>query len=486
MCSGSGWGWRSSHCHEPFFSELILGALAEGAEHFRLEVKALSLASRLPDFRARMRISIFGLGYVGAVTAGCLARHGHSIVGVDVNPQKVEAFNRGVPPIVEPGLDDLLKEAKAKRLLRATLSCEEAIAETEVSIVCVGTPSKPGGAPDLSFVRNVTRQIGEALRKKVKEHSLVLRSTMLPGSTAQLAQDFLSDLTSARVLRVYFYPEFLRESTAVADFDDPALAVVGTSDGSAPPAGLMRGLFGEKATVTDWPMAELVKYVCNYFHATKIAFANEVGRLGKQMQIDSRQVMELVCQDTKLNLSPVYLRPGNPFGGSCLPKDVRALAHHARQHGLNLPVLENVLSSNERHLQSLLGHIAESGQTEVVILGLAFKAHTDDLRESAMLEVAQTLLGRGYRLRIYDPALNLETLVGSNKRVIDTKMPHLASLLHADLGGALGGRGLVLAAQKCASVAELRKYVTARHQVLDVNGWPELRELPCKYEGFCW
>jgi GDP-mannose 6-dehydrogenase len=370
--------------------------------------------------------------------------------------------------------------------LRATLSCEEAIAETEVSIVCVGTPSKVGGTPDLSFVRNVTQQIGGALRRKMKEHALVLRSTMLPGSTTQLAEEYLSDLTAVRLLRVYYHPEFMRESTAVADFDDPALVIIGTRDGSPPPRELMSGLFGEKATVVDWPMAEMVKYACNSFHATKIAFANEIGRLGKQMKIDSRRVMELLCQDTRLNLSPVYLRPGNPFGGSCLPKDVRALAHHARQHGLNLPVLENLLSSNERHLQNLLGLIAESGQGEVVILGLAFKAQTDDLRESAMLEVAQTLLGRGCTLRIYDPTLNLETLVGSNKRVIDTRMPHLASLLCPDLKTALGAEGLIVAAQKCAPLDELRKFVTGKHQLLDVNGWPELRELPCKYEGFCW
>jgi GDP-mannose 6-dehydrogenase len=355
-----------------------------------------------------------------------------------------------------------------------------------VSIVCVGTPSKVGGAPDLSFVRKVTQQVADALRKKIKEHTLVLRSTMLPGSTAQLAQDFLSDLTAVRLLRVYYYPEFMRESTAVADFGDPALAIVGTRDGSPPPRELMSGLFGEKAAVVDWPMAEMVKYACNLFHATKISFANEIGRLGKQMGIDSRRVMELLCQDTKLNLSPVYLRPGNPFGGSCLPKDVRALAHHARQHGLNLPMLENLLASNERHLQSLLSLIAESAQGEVVILGLAFKAQTDDLRESAMLEVAQTLLGRGCKLRIYDPTLNLEMLVGSNKRVIDAKMPHLASLLCPDLKTAIGAQGLIVAAQKCAAMEELRGLVTAEHQVLDVNGWPELRELPCRYEGFCW
>jgi GDP-mannose 6-dehydrogenase len=248
----------------------------------------------------------------------------------------------------------------------------------------------------------------------------------------------------------------------------------------------MRCIFGEKAAVVDWRTAEMVKYACNAFHAAKITFANEMGRLGKQLGVDARAVMELLCRDTKLNLSPYYLKPGNPFGGSCLPKDLRALASHARSNGLSLPLLENLLPSNERHLQSLLGLITESGQTEVSILGLSFKAHTDDLRESAMVEVAQIVLGRGFKLRIYDPALNPAALVGANKRSIDTKMPHLASFLCADLGAAIGTQGVIVAAQPCASLPELKQFVTAKHHVVDVNGWPELRELPAKYEGFCW
>jgi len=434
----------------------------------------------------KRRISIFGLGYVGAVTAGCLARQGHTIVGVDVHPAKVESFNAGVPPIMEPGLEELLKTAKAKGLLRATQSCEEAIAETEASIVCVGTPSKVTGALDLSYVRGVVEQIGDALRKKMKSHALILRSTMLPGSTESITKEYLSDLMAVRLVQVFYYPEFLRESTAVSDFENPSLAVVGTRDGAKPPAELMSGLFGEKAAVVNWNTAEMVKYACNAFHATKISFANEIGRVGKQMGIDARAVMELLCQDTTLNLSPYYMKPGNPFGGSCLPKDVRALTNHARMNGVSVPMLENLLPSNERHLQSLLGLITESGQSEVVILGMTFKSNTDDLRESAMVEVAQTLLGRGFKLRIYDPALNLSALVGANKRVIDTKMPHLASQLCPDLKTALGTQGLVVAAQKCAPLAELKQFLTPQHQMLDVNGWPELRELPSKYEGFCW
>jgi GDP-mannose 6-dehydrogenase len=217
-----------------------------------------------------------------------------------------------------------------------------------------------------------------------------------------------------------------------------------------------------------------------------VAFANEIGRVAKPTGVDARTVMELLCRDTVLNLSPYYMRPGNPFGGSCLPKDVRALAQFGRGHGLQLPLLESLLPSNERHLQSLLALIAGSGQAEIVVLGLAFKPDTDDLRESAMLEVTQILLGRGYQLRIYDPGLNLTTLVGSNRRLIESKMPHLASFLHADLATAIGERGLIVAAQRCVSLPDLSKVVTPHHQVLDVNGWPELQRLPARYEGFCW
>jgi GDP-mannose 6-dehydrogenase len=433
-----------------------------------------------------MRISVFGLGYVGAVTAGCLARQGHTVVGVDVHPQKVESFDAGVPPVVEPGLEDLLRTAKAKGLLRATLSCEKAIAETDLSVICVGTPSQITGALDLSYVQGVIQQVGDALRKKMKSHALVLRSTMLPGSTVRLTRDSLSDLLAVRLLDVFYFPEFLRESTAVADFENPALIVVGSKNGVRPPAPLMQALFSERAIVTDWSTAEMLKYACNTFHATKVAFANEMGRICKTLAIDSHAVMELLCQDNKLNLSPYYLRPGNPFGGSCLPKDVRALANYARSQGVHLPVLESLLISNERHLQSLLGLIIASGQREVCILGLSFKQNTDDLRESAMVEVAQTLLGRGYQVRIYDPALNLSTLVGANKRAIDTKMPHLATLLRPDLASAVGRQGLLVVAQPVASLDELKPLVTAEHHLLDVNGWPELRQLPAKYEGFCW
>jgi GDP-mannose 6-dehydrogenase len=433
-----------------------------------------------------MRISVFGLGYVGAVTAGHLARRGHTIIGVDVQPQKVEAFNQGQAPIVEPGLEELLRSTNADGLLRATENCAEAVAETDLSLICVGTPATVTGALDLQYVRRVTEQVASALCRKRGPHALVFRSTMLPGSTAQLVDEFLGTSNGPAARTVFYYPEFMREGSALADCERPSLSVVGTVDGSPPPFNLMSQLFGEDAAVVTWPAAEMVKYACNAFHALKIAFANEIGRFGKHIGVDSVAVMDLLCRDTKLNISRSYLRPGNPFGGSCLPKDLNALTNRARQEGLHLPVLENLVASNERHLQSILRLVLSSEHDEVVILGLAFKENTDDLRESAMVEVAQILLGRGYKLRIYDPALNLGAMVGANRRVIDTRMPHLASLLKRDLSAALGERGLVVAAQRCAAVEELRRALTPRHQILDVNGWQELRDLSVPYMGLCW
>ncbi|MBX3746844.1 MAG: UDP-glucose/GDP-mannose dehydrogenase family protein [Verrucomicrobiae bacterium] len=432
-----------------------------------------------------MNVSVFGLGYVGAVTAGCLVARGHRVVGVDVAAGKVEELGQGRPPIIEPGLEEHLAAGLKAGRLSATTDARAAVLATEVSLVCVGTPSRAGGGLDLRFVRQVTGEIGDAVRAKGGEHALVFRSTMLPGSTRALVEEGLEGLVQEGGLEVVYYPEFLREGSAVADFERPSLTVLGTRDG-APLRGAWKGLVGEAGRVVGWETAELVKYACNAFHATKVAFANEIGRLGKGLGVDARAVMELLCEDTRLNLSPYYLRPGNPFGGSCLPKDVRALVQQARQSGVGVPVLESLLPSNERHLQSLLELVEASGHREVVVLGLSFKSQTDDLRESAMVEVAQHCLGRGYTVRIYDPQLNLAALVGANKRAIDTRMPHLAQLLRADLGEALGRSGLILAAQRVAGIEELAARVTTEHTILDINGWAELEPLAGRYVGFCW
>ena len=432
-----------------------------------------------------MDVSIFGLGYVGAVTAGCLAARGHRIVGVDVAPSKVLELNQGRPPIIEPGLDRLLAEGIASRTLRATTDAAEAVRSTQISLVCVGTPSTLSGALDLTYVRQVSQEIVAAAASKSGHHALVFRSTMLPGSTRALVREFAAEAVDSGRLQVFFYPEFLREGTAVRDFDTPSLAAVGTRDGSPPPAELS-DLFGSDAAVVTWESAELLKYACNAFHATKVAFANEIGRFGKTLGLDAAAVMQILCRDVRLNISPYYLRPGNPFGGSCLPKDVRALVHHARQSGASLPLVESLLPSNERHLQSLLELVAASGERDIVLLGLSFKTDTDALRESAMVEVAQHCLGRGFAVRIFDPQLNLAALVGANKRVIDTRMPHLAHLLQPDLRSAIGSRGLLVVSQKCVAFDDLAAHVTPRHRILDINGWPELRQLPASYQGLCW
>jgi GDP-mannose 6-dehydrogenase len=432
-----------------------------------------------------MRISIFGLGYVGAVTGACLASHGHSVVGVDINQQKVEDFSSGHPSIIEPGMEALLATAKEKGLLKGTQDCCEAIRESDVSFVCVGTPSTASGALDLSYVRQVSEEIAGAIRKKGTKHYLILRSTMLPGSTEKLMEVYFKDLLGSALLEVYYFPEFLREGTAIKDFEKPALVVVGTSDG-LPPSPEMEPIFGLQVEVVKWCTAELIKYGCNAFHALKISFANEIGRLGKELGLDALSVMRILCRDTKLNISSAYLRPGNPFGGSCLPKDVRALTDCARRNGVSMPIIENLISSNQQHLSLMLKLVESSGCREVVILGLSFKSNTDDLRESPMVEVAQILLGRGYEVRIFDPLLNVSALLGSNKRLIDVRMPHLASLLKPTLSEAVGERGMIIASQPCVPLDELKKLVRAEHQILDVNGWTELQVLPAQYHGFCW
>jgi GDP-mannose 6-dehydrogenase len=433
-----------------------------------------------------MNISIFGLGYVGAVTAGCLAEKGHRILGVDVQPSKVAAFKAGQSPIIEPELDALLRQARNTGHLDATTDVAHAVATTDLSIICVGTPSLASGRLNLDYVRKVTEQISTALRTLGKHHRLLFRSTMLPGSTRQMVTDFLTDLIQAGEVEVFYCPEFLREGTAVKDFRQPSLAVLGTDDGQPPQDADIAGLLGGDPEWLNWEGAEMIKYACNYFHALKVGFANEIGRLSKTLDVDGARVMNVLCQDTKLNISPYYMRPGNPFGGSCLPKDVSALSSLARMEGVSLPLLESTLATNNAHLDSLIKQITQHPTRRVGLLGLSFKADTDDLRGSPMVAVAETLLGRGYQLRIYDPQLNLSRLVGANEAEIQRRMPHLASLLCATAGEVLDGSDLIVASQACAAIDSLRPHVQPHHHVIDVNGWPALQELPCGYEGLCW
>ena len=433
-----------------------------------------------------MNVSIFGLGYVGAVTAGCLTERGHRVIGADVQQTKVDAFNAGMSPIVEPELNELLASAKAKGLLSATTDAAEAVRASDVSIVCVGTPSLASGRLNLDYVRKVSEQISAAIAAKGSRHVVIFRSTMLPGSTRAMVDDFFSPQRTQRGTEIYYCPEFLREGTAVKDFREPSLCVVGTHDGNAPATNEALELLGEKAEVLAWEGAELIKYSCNYFHALKVGFANEIGRMAKFVGVDGARVMDVVCRDEKLNISRYYMKPGNPFGGSCLPKDVSALSSLARMEGVNLPLLDNVLDSNEAHLDLLIKLITSKGVRRVGLLGLAFKKDTDDLRGSPMVAVAETLLGRGYELSIYDPSLNLSRLIGRNEAEINRRMPHLASLLRDSAEEVVGESELVIASQKCVSVEALRGVVKAEQSVIDVIGWRELKSLAWGYEGLCW
>lgn len=433
-----------------------------------------------------MKVSVFGLGYVGAVTAGCLAEAGHTIIGVDVQPAKVATFNEGQSPIIEPELENLLRTAKREGRLSATTSAEEAVRASDVSIICVGTPSAPSGRLNLDFVRKVTHQIADAIDALGKKHVIIFRSTMLPGSTRSLVADYLHHIQAKGLLQVYYCPEFLREGTAVADFREPSLAVIGTHDGEAPAGDEARQLLGGSPAILKWEGAEAIKYACNYFHALKVGFANEIGRLCKHIGEDGARVMDVVCQDTRLNISRYYMRPGNPFGGSCLPKDVSALLSLSRREGVSLPLLEHTMDTNQVHLDLLVQLITGKEKRRIGLLGLAFKADTDDLRGSPMVALAETLLGRGYTLSIFDPQLNLSRLIGANEAEIQRRMPHLSSLLKPDALEVVRDSEVIIASQKCVPIDELRAAVRPDQMVIDVNGWRDLEKLPWQYEGLCW
>ncbi len=379
-----------------------------------------------------MQISVFGLGYVGSVSAACLAKAGHEVVGVDAAPAKVDTINAGSSPVVEPGLDELIgTEVRAGRL-RATGSSEEAIANSELALICVGTPGRANGQLDVSAVHRVAEQIASALRARTGSYTAVLRSTVLPGTTEKV---FLPLLAAARHrdgfhLRVAVNPEFMREGTALQDFAHPPFTLVGCDDPTAGP--ILRSLYGgvEAPFVqTAVRTAEMVKYVANAFHALKICFANEVADVSTALGADVGEVMRLFLLDRKLNVSEAYLRPGFAFGGSCLPKDVRALTYAARAADVEAPLLSSILPSNEWQIRRGLQEVFATQKRRVAVIGLAFKPGSDDVRESPLLTLVETLIGKGYEVRIFDRHVALANLVGANRRHVQEKIPHIASLL---------------------------------------------------------
>ena len=388
-----------------------------------------------------MRISIFGLGYVGTVSAGCLASGGHEVVGVDPVQTKVDLINAGKSPIIEAGLEQIIASAVAEGKLRATTDQNQAVRETDLSFVCVGTPSQLNGNLDSTSVRRVCELIGSALREKQTRHTIVIRSTILPGTMRNIVIPTLEEHSGKRAgtdFGLCNNPEFLREGSAVNDFNSPPKTVIGQFNaGSGEMLASLYEHLEAPLIRTDIETAEMVKYVDNCWHALKIGFANEIGNFCDAFGVDAEAVMDIFCQDKKLNISSAYLKPGFAFGGSCLPKDLRALSYQAKMHDLQLPILNAVLPSNEMQISRGLRIVMESGNSRVGILGFSFKAGTDDLRESPMIEIIERLLGKGYDLRIYDRNVNLAALVGANRDFILNRIPHISRLMVTTIEGVL-------------------------------------------------
>ncbi|WP_433250294.1 nucleotide sugar dehydrogenase [Streptosporangium sp. CA-135522] len=380
-----------------------------------------------------MRISVFGLGYVGCVSAACLAASGHEVIGVDVNPTKIDLITRGQAPVVEERIGELTAEVVRSGALRATTDVAEAINGTEISLICVGTPSAPNGSLSTAYLERVAEQIGQELAGKSERHTIVFRSTMLPGTCTDLLIPILeraSGLRAGTGFGVAVNPEFLREGTSVRDFFEPPKTVIGEVDAESGDAvaALYEGLPGEVFRVPV-AVAEMTKYADNAFHGLKISFANEIGAICQALGLDSHRVMDVFLADRKLNISPAYLRPGFAFGGSCLPKDLRGLVYAARRADVSVPLLSHVLPSNEDHLRRAFELVTAAGSRRIGLFGLSFKPGTDDLRESPLVELAERLLGKGYDLRIYDANVSLSRLMGANRDYIESRLPHLGDLL---------------------------------------------------------
>ncbi len=438
-----------------------------------------------------MRVSVFGLGYVGCVSAASFAGDGHEVVGVDVNADKVASINAGCSPIVEPGLEDLLGECASQGRLRATTDTDDAIRSTDVSLLCVGTPSRKNGSLDLQYLERVSEQIGRSLRDKKDYHVVVVRSTVLPGTTHDLVIPALERESGKKYgdgFGVSVNPEFLREGTALKDFRKPPLTLVGHNH-AADASGTIALYQAIDAPLvsTSIRVAEMMKYTSNTWHALKVVFANEIGNLCKKLDVDSHEVMDIFCRDEKLNLSPYYLKPGFAFGGSCLPKDVRALQYRAKEVDVELPMISQILPSNKGQIQQALDQVLDTGKKHVGLLGFSFKAGTDDLRESPIVILAEALLGKGVSLKIYDKNVSMAKLVGANKDYIVKQIPHLSSLLCNTIDEVIEGSEVVVVGNQSPEFAQAVMDCRADQIVIDLVRLPIYGSLvKADYRGICW
>jgi GDP-mannose 6-dehydrogenase len=437
-----------------------------------------------------VNISIFGLGYVGAVSAACFAREGHRVVGVDPAETKVDLINQGITPIIEKDVGELIADAVTRRRLRATTDAREAVLDTEASLICVGTPSQLNGSLDLRYVRRVCEEIGAALKEKADFHVVVSRSTVLPGTMNEVIIPTLeekSGKTAGVGFGVCVNPEFLREGTAVHDFLHPPKTVIGATDPRTQSA--VAGLYAHldaPLVGTDVQTAEMVKYTDNVWHALKIGFANEIGNLCKAQGIDGERVMDVFCADTKLNLSSYYLKPGFAFGGSCLPKDVRALTYRAKRLDVDVPILDAILPSNGKQVERGLAMIMNKGHRRVGILGYSFKAGTDDLRESPMVEVVERLLGKGYDLRVYDRNVNLAAITGANRDFLLNRIPHISRLAVASVDDVLKFAQTIVIGNGSPEFRGLEGKLGEDQVVVDLARALDPSRMRAAYDGICW
>jgi GDP-mannose 6-dehydrogenase len=438
-----------------------------------------------------MKLSIFGMGYVGVVSGACLAKLGHEVVGVDVNAGKVGLIAAGRSPIVETGIDELMAEMVAGGRIAATTDAAEAIARSDVSFISVGTPSERSGAPALGALDAVAEEIGRAIGRKSTRHTVVVRSTVPPGTIERRVAPILCRSSGRRLgegLELCSNPEFLREGSAVRDFGQPAFTLVGSTGDEG--FEVMQEVYSKlKAPMirTSVQTAESIKYLCNIYHAVKIGFANEVGSVLKSLGVDAREAMRIFCEDRVLNISSAYLRPGFAFGGSCLPKDLRGFLSIAQAEGVGLPFLGSLLASNEQHVERAFQMIARGGRRRVAMFGLAFKPGTDDLRESPLVTLAERLIGKGFELAIFDRHVEVARLVGSNREFIDREIPHLERLLRPTPEAALDGAGVIVIGH--AASAEIAA-IASRHAgrtIIDLQGVKDIERLDgADYQGICW
>ena len=434
-----------------------------------------------------MKISVFGMGYVGVVTAACLARDGHEVIGVDVVDRKVELINGGKSPILEGEIDDLISDGVATGRLRATTDAAKAVSQSQLGLVCVGTPSARDGSHELGHLKQVISEIGQSLKMRTGYFDVIVRSTVPPGTCQSLVIPLLEEIVGRPAgdgFDVIFHPEFLREGSSVRDYDNPPKVVIGERiAGCGSRLAELYDGFTAPMIHTSLKVAEISKLIDNSFHALKITFANEVGMLCKELEIDSRAVMGLVQADTKLNISPAYLRPGFAFGGSCLPKDLRSALHIARQKSLSLPMAEGVLESNQRQIEALVSRILSAGRTSVGVVGLSFKPGTDDMRESPLVELVERLLGKGLDVKVYDPLVHEARLVGRNKDYIEQHLPHVSQLLTHDCNE-LDTQNLIIIGHPLPAEI-VNEWLCHGHKIIDLVGVQGIRD-NANYSGLYW